>query len=246
MKTSKSLQLRRTALSVASSAVLLLTTFPAVAATPSANSSSNPLQGLMDWFNGQISSVQEYANGILNDKLKALGETISPEYEGIVSDVTGALGLPDPTQSRKKTEEVASNSDNILYSGDRVANEVDRQSARASASSILSQSGQEQLKKAYEQTQSSVQTIGQQSQAAQGEVVTQNVMKQIAQQNVESAKLMGGMQSSLLKNNEQQAQVNTQLTNMSRTMDGQTQAANAERVGAGFSNLGVASQAGLF
>lgn len=245
MKTSKLLRFRRTVLLVTSSAVLLLTAFPA-AATPSANSSSNPLQGLMDWFNEQVSSVQKYANGILNDKLKALSETIGPEYEGIVSDLTGALGLPDSTQVRKKTEEVASNSDNILYGGDRVANEVDRQSARASTSSILSQNGQKQLKEAYERTQSSVQTIGQQAQAAQSEVVTQNVMKQIAQQNAESAKLMGGVQSSLLKSNEQQAQANTQLTNMSRTMDGQTQAANAERVGAGFSNLGVASQASLF
>lgn len=246
MKTSKSLRLRRTTLSVTSSAVLLLTAFPAVAASPTNSGSSNPLQGLMDWFNEQVSSVQEYADGILNDKLKALTETISPEYQGIVSDVTGALGLPDPTQVRKKTEEVASNSDNILYGGDRVANEVDRQAARASANSLLSQNGQQHLQEAYERTQSSVQTVGQQAQAAQGEVVTQNVMKQIAQQNAESAKLMGGVQSSLLKSNEQQAQANTQLTNMSRTMDGQTQAANAERVGAGFSNLGVASQAGLF
>jgi hypothetical protein len=118
MKTSKLLRFRRTVLLITSSAVLLLTAFPVAAASSKNSSFSNPLQGLMDWFNEQVSSVQEYANGILNDKLKTLSETIDPQYQGIISDVTGALGLPDPIQVRKKTEQVASNSDNILYSGD--------------------------------------------------------------------------------------------------------------------------------
>jgi hypothetical protein len=244
MKTPKSL--RRTAVTVTSVAFLsVLAAFPASAASPGGGS-SNPLQGLMDWFNEQLSSVQDYANDILNDKLGSLTKTLGPEFEGIVSDVTGALGLPDPYESRKNAEQVASGSDNPLYSGDRAANEVDHQSARASASAILSKEGQEQQKETYEQTQQSVDSVGEAAQTAQGENVTQNVMKQIATQNAETAKLMGGVQSSLLKQNEQQAQANSQLTNMSRTMDGQTQAQNAERVGAGFGNFGVASQAGLF
>jgi hypothetical protein len=46
--------------------------------------------------------------------------------------------------------------------------------------------------------------------------------------------------------NEQAAQSNVQLSNISQTVDGQTAAKNAEQIGAGYSNLKTASQAGLF
>jgi hypothetical protein len=222
----------------------LLVAAPAFAAP--ANEESNPISGFQDWFDQQISSVREYASDILNSKLAALSDSLGPEFDGILSDVTGALGLPDPTKSRQAVEEAAARAEGMLYSGDKVANEIDRQSTRASANAILSQEGQEQQKKAYERTQQAVEAVGEASDAAQGEVVTQNVMKQIAKQNVESAKLMGGVQSSLLEANEQQAQTNTQLSNISQTVDGQAAQGNAERVGAGFSNLSVAAQSGLF
>jgi hypothetical protein len=244
MKTPKSL--RRTAATVSTVAVLsLLAAFPASAATPGGGS-TNPLQGLMDWFNEQLSSVQKYADSFLKDQMEAISKTFGQEFAGVTKDITGALGLPDPSEARKKATEASLGSENPLYSGEQVANEVDRQSTKASAAAILSQEGQEQQKTAYEQSQQSVASVGQAAEKAQGENVTQNVMKQIATQNAETAKLMGGVQSSLLKQNEQQAQANTQLTNISRTMDGQTKAQNAERVGAGYGNFGVASQAGLF
>ncbi|MEQ9237930.1 hypothetical protein [Coleofasciculus sp. E2-BRE-01] len=215
---------------------------PALAVTPS----SEPLSGLLDWLNQQIAEIENYANGILQDKAEALTEALGSEFDGIVGDAAGVLGLPDPSQTRQASEEAAAASEGAIYAGDRAANEIDRQTTRASAAGILSQEGQQQQKAVYEQTQQAVDAVQQASDLAQTEVVTQNVMKQIAIQNAQTAKVMGSVQSNLLKSNEQQAQTNTQLTNISRTLDGQTQLENADRVGVGFSNLRITSQAGLF
>ena len=215
---------------------------PALAVTPS----SRPLSGLLDWLNQQIAEIENYANGILQDKAEALTEALGSEFDEIVGDAAGVLGLPDPSQTRQAAEEAAAASEGAIYAGDRAANEIDRQTTRASAAGILSQEGQQQQKAVYEQTQQAVDAVQQASDLAQTEVVTQNVMKQIAIQNAQTAKVMGSVQSNLLKSNEQQAQTNTQLTNISRTLDGQTQLENADRVGVGFSNLRITSQAGLF
>jgi phage-related protein len=91
-----------------------------------------------------------------------------------------------------------------------------------------------------------VTAVAEQAQTAQGHTVTQNVMKEIAAQNAKTTEVLGGVRSDLLKMNEQAAQSNIQLSNLSQTVDGQTAAKNAEQIGAGYSNLKTASQAGLF
>lgn len=222
---------------VAMSTALILVANPAQASPQ--NGGSNPLSGLMGWLNEATQKVEEYANSI-KDKLAPLGE----EFEKIADNAIGQLGLPDPMKVREEADKVVS--DSPIHATGGVANEIDRQSARASASSILSEEGQELQVQAYEGTQQSIETVDQQSKTADQQVVTQNVMKQIAAQNAETSKVLGGMRSDLLKMNEQQAQGNVQLGNISNTLDGQKAAQNAERVGAGFSNLRTASFGGLF
>ncbi|MBE9129889.1 MULTISPECIES: hypothetical protein [unclassified Coleofasciculus] len=208
-------------------------------ATPAHADEGNPLSSLTDWFNEAKSAVESYVSDIGN-QLSGFGE----EFEGIAEDAVGELGLPDPAQLRKELDKVVT--DSPIFSKDGVANEADRQTARASASAILSEDGQSAQAQAYQQTQTQLETVGQQGQAAQGMDVTQNVMKQVALQQAEATQVLGGVRSDLLKMNEQQATGNLIQTNVSRTLDGQQQQQNAERVGTGFSNLRTASQAALF
>ena len=224
--------------STALSVVLILTTNPANAATNGSN--SNPLSGITDWLNQAKESVEKYAK-TLTDKVSAFGK----EFEQIAQDTVGDLGLIDPAKAREEAEKII-DPNSATYNTGAAANEMERQSARASASSILSEDGQTQQVNAYQGTQDSVNAVGQQSQTAQGDNVTQNVMKRIAQQNTETAQVLGGVRSDLLKMNEQSAQTNVQLSNVSRSIDGQTAAKNAEQIGAGYTNLRTASQAGLF
>ena len=209
-------------------------------ATPArADDSGNPLSGITDWFNQAKSTVESYISDI-GEQLSGFGQ----EFEGIAQDAVGALGLPDPAQLREELDKVVT--DSPIFSKEGVASEADRQTALGSASAILSEDGQTQQAQAYEQTQTQLETIGQQAQAAQGMDVTQNVMKQMALQQAETTQVLGGMRSDLLKMNEQQATQTVVQTNVSRTLDGQQQQQNVERVGTGFSNLRTASQAALF
>ena len=217
------------------SAALILVGSPAKAAD-----NSNPLSSITDWLDQGKQSIDQYTK-TLTEKVNAIGK----EFQDIAKNATGELGLIDPALARSNAEKVV-NPNSPTYSSGTAANEVDRQSARGSASSILSQDGQQQQKSAYQGTQDSVKSVDQQAQTAQGDEVTQNVMKRIAQQNADTSQVLGGVRSDLLKMNEQTAQTNVQLSNVSRTLDGQTAAKNAEQIGAGYSNLRTASRASLF
>ena len=217
------------------SAALILVGSPAKAAD-----NSNPLSSITDWLDQAKQSIDQYTK-TLTEKVKAIGQ----EFQDIAKNATGELGLIDPALARSNAEKVV-NPNSPTYSSGAVANEVDRQSARGSASSILSQDGQQQQAGAYQGTQDSVKAVDDQAQTAQGDEVTQNVMKRIAQQNADTSQVLGGVRSDLLKMNEQTAQTNVQLSNVSRTLDGQTAAKNAEQIGAGYSNLRTGSRAALF
>jgi len=217
------------------SAALILVGSPAKAAD-----NSNPLSSITDWLDQAKESVEKYAK-TLTDKVSAIGQ----EFQDIAKNATGELGLVDPAQARSNAEKIV-DPNSPTYKAGTAANEVDRQSARGSASSILSQDGQQQQAGAYQGTQDSVKSVDDQAQTAQGDEVTQNVMKRIAQQNADTSQVLGGVRSDLLKMNEQTAQTNVQLSNVSRSLDGQTAAKNAEQIGAGYSNLRTGSRAALF
>ncbi|HEY9708800.1 MAG TPA: hypothetical protein V6D48_11410 [Oculatellaceae cyanobacterium] len=234
--------------SAAASAVALGSgaTPAAAQATSTPSSSNNPLTQIFDSVKSQLEGLRSYADKILNDKLSSLTKVLGEDVAGVVDDAFGALGLPDVIESRQEIEQLSSNSERPIYAAEAIANEVDRQAARAVINSVLGKEGQERQLEAYSSTQQAVNAVVQQAQAAQGEVVTQNVMKQIALQNAQNGGLLGAMRADLLRSAEAQAQGNTQLTNISRSVDGQNARDNAERVGAGFSNFRTAAQAGLF
>ncbi len=128
----------------------------------------------------------------------------------------------------------------------KLTNEIDRQITRASADTTLSKQGQQLTKQQVEKTQTSIEQVEASAVAAQDEVVTQNVMKRMAQQNTQIAGILGAMRTDGLKSKQSQDLANLNLTNISRSLDGQNQARQKETVGQGFSNLRTASQARLF
>ncbi len=217
------------------SAALILVGSPAKAAD-----NSNPLSSITDWLDQAKQSIDQYTK-TLTEKVNAIGK----EFQDIAKNATGELGLIDPALARSNAEKIV-DPNSPTYKAGTAANEVDRQSARGSASAVLSQEGQQQQAGAYQGTQDSVKSVDQQAQTAQGDEVTQNVMKRIAQQNADTSQVLGGVRSDLLKMNEQTAQTNVQLSNVSRSLDGQTAAKNAEQIGAGYSNLRTGSRAALF
>jgi hypothetical protein len=194
----------------------------------------------------QLDSWNAYVSSILSDKLKPLAESLGGDLQAAINETMGVLGLPDPTQTRKKVEEIGAHSTVPINNAERTANEVDRQVTRAVADMTLGKAGQQLTKEQVEKTHELIQQVQEQAEAAQGEVVTQNVMKQIADQNAQTAAILGAMRADGLRLQQSQDLANTNLTNISRAVDGQSQAKARETVGQGFENYRTAAKARLF
>jgi hypothetical protein len=207
---------------------------------------SNPLAKVFDQWQEQLGSLDKYISSTVSRKLDNLSKSIRGDLQAAVNESVGALGLPDSTEVREKVEEIAANGDSAVDSVDKATNEVDRQITRGAASSTLGKDGQQLTKTQVQKTEDSIEQVQSDGEAAQGEVVTQNVMKRIAKQNTQTAAILGAMRTDGLKLQQSQELANLNLTNISRSLDGQNQARQKESVGQGFSNLRTASQARLF
>ncbi|MBW4595419.1 MAG: hypothetical protein KME46_21565 [Brasilonema angustatum HA4187-MV1] len=206
----------------------------------------SPLAKVFEPLQQQLNSWNAYVSSILSDKLEPLTKSLGGDLQAAINEAMGALGLPDPTQTRKEVEKIAAGSTTPINGAERATNEVDRQITRAVADATLGKVGQQRTKEQVEKTQSSIQQVVVHAQAAQGEVVTQNVMKQIAAQNAQTAAILGAMRADGLRLQQSQDLANTNLTNISRAVDGQNQAKVRETVGQGFENYRTAARAWLF
>ena len=205
----------------------------------------NPLVTVIEQLQEQTGAVNKYISSTISRKLDNLSESLEGDLQAVVQEAAGILGLPDAGEVRKEIEVMASDSNNAVNSVDTATNEIDRQITRASGFT-LTKEGQENMKAEVEKTQSSIETVSVFSDAAQNDVVTQNVMKRIAQQNTQITDILGAIRTDGLKYKQSQDLANLNLTNISRSVDGQNQARQKEVVGQGFSNLRTASQARLF
>ncbi|NJL63071.1 MAG: hypothetical protein HC903_16115 [Methylacidiphilales bacterium] len=207
---------------------------------------TNPLAKVFDQWQEQLNSINKYVSSTISQKLEDLSESLQGDLKAAVNESVGVLGLPDAKEVREKIEEIAASNNSAINSVDKATNEIDRQITRADSDSTLSKKGQQFTKQQVEKTQTSIEQVEDSGEAAQNEVVTQDVMKRIAQQNNQIAGILGAMRTDALKSKQSQDLANLNLTNISRSLDGQNQTKQKEVVGQGFNNLRTASQAKLF
>ncbi|MEM6403088.1 MAG: hypothetical protein AAF757_23140, partial [Cyanobacteria bacterium P01_D01_bin.116] len=184
----------------------------------------------------ELKSIDNYVESVLESKLEPIASSLGKDIEAAINETLGVLGLPDAIEARTEVERIAASSDTAINTVEQVTNEVDRQITRAVVDSTLSKNGQNLTSEEVEKTQNSIERVQIYSAAAQDEVVTQNVMKRIAQQNASTAAILGAMRADGLKSKQSQDLANLNLTNISRSLDGQNQARQKEIVGQGFSN----------
>ncbi|PMB27586.1 hypothetical protein [Fischerella thermalis] len=197
------------------------------------------LQSLLNDWNDYISSV-------LPEQLEPLVKTLGEDLQVVIDEAIGELGLPDPTQTRKQAEEIAANSNTSINEVERATNEIDRQITRAVVDGTLGKEGQQRTKEQILQTQTSIQQVQQQAQDAQQEVVTQNIMKKIANQNAQIGEILGAVRADGLRMQQSQDLANVNLTNISRSLDSQNQVHQREVIDQGYNNLKITAQARLF
>jgi hypothetical protein len=153
-------------------------------------------------------------------------------------------------------------------------NELDRQITRGGVEAYLGEKGQELIKKeikkvdetikkstaAAKASEESASKIGGLAKTASKKNVTQDVMKIIANQNAEAAKqtakisaqlsqqtqIMGASRTDALKARADAQLANTNLTNISETLDQMQKKENAELLGKTSRNAALSRQAGLY
>jgi hypothetical protein len=217
---------------------------PEVQAAPGAT--SNPLEMVLQQFSQQVESLRSYVEKTLMVKLQDISKNLGNDLQSAVSQAMGDLGLPDPAKSRDAVEKSVGAKDLQVNKATELANEIDRESARATAAGTLSEAGQKQQVEQAAATQDSVKKVQQFSEQAQGDVVTQDVMKRLASQNSEIANTLGSVRADALKAEQSRAQSNVLLSNISKAQDSQIQLQKTEQAAQGLGNLETASQAKLF
>ena len=176
-----------------------------------------------------------------------LFQDLEKDFQAAVNDLD-KLGFPDPKQIRKDILDTINNVNNpkaLINYLERITNQLERQITRLVADSTLGKAGQNQIKEKLGRTLGQAKRVYDSGNKAQNKVVTQNVMKKIAQQNNEIAAILSSVRNDALQLQQSQDLTNLNLTNISRAIDGQNQARATEIVSQGFANYRTAAKATL-
>ena len=201
---------------------------------------------LYEEFNYQLQSVENFFQDVVTVDLKNLGDDLGGNLEKEITGTIGDLGIPDITQARQKTEEVASKSDKATYNVDSATNEVERQISRAIIDANLSKNGQEKNKQKTQVTEDAIKVVDTYAQKAQSRVSTQFAIKDIANQNKQIEATLGA-----IRNDEIQSKITedlqlANLTNISSAIDSQNKQHRQEIAGETYDILYETSRARLF
>lgn len=203
------------------------------------------ISNILDTLNQQINNLSSF----IDEQITAVTEGFSDflanaetDLQSAVDSAIGEMGIPDVDQIRTEIEQ----SVGAEFNASEISNEIDRQVTRAIASGTLSEEGQEQTLQKLQQTQISVQQSEQANQTAQAATASQDVLKQIATQNAQNTAILGTLQTEITQNSVKQDMANTNLANISSSVDEQKSVERKERSGAGLSTLKTTSMATLF
>ena len=198
-----------------------------------------------------VSKVQNALNDPCNTSSNIL--TTTPPVEGsctaiggnngtsiisILSQNTGVMGIPDPNQAKAKIEQDVNSSPHSpdVFNNNKTSYTLDLQHisdrtiADINNQTVLSEDGQQQTKKNIDQITQTTQDIGSVADAAQGRTNSQDVLKDIAHLIGQQAVLASLGQASNINSRTDAAITNTNLSNISQTLDDQKRAQQAQEL----------------
>lgn len=209
----------------------------------------------------QVTNAQNYFHQIASGNLQAIGKLTGVNVSQIISDATGALGIPDPITSSKTIAQQVQvpNQSTIDLSQSTIAN-VNGEVTKQAASTVLSQAGQNQLNQEANNVSNTIASsannannVYSQAQTAISSISTQDVLKQIAQQNAEIsqqqanlAAVNGSINTNLQRSVQAQNLANINLANINSAVNGANQKSNMETVATGRENLERAASSKLY
>ncbi|AVH63954.1 hypothetical protein [Nostoc sp. 'Peltigera membranacea cyanobiont' N6] len=215
-------------LTVVSSTVILIS----FSSLP-ANAQTNKNQSFLTQFQEIYSSLQAYISNYQKEFSKSLGKLEGELNQAIESSV-GDLGIPDPLKAGKNIEKVIDKQEGTLLTLDpriQAANAIkdwNQQYTRGQSQSVLGAEGQKVQSQEAATTNDATSQSSENANAAQDDVITQDILKKMATQNLQSAVIAKSIHSEAQKQSRSLAVTNINLADISSRMDEQAAAKDQE------------------
>lgn len=169
----------------------------------------------------QLSNLKKTFDSLDKNFLQGV-DSLTGEIEAQINQSIESLNLPDMLGMGRKIEEIVANQKaDILQLDPRIKGknaklEWNQEFTLNQSETVLGEGGQRLAKEKRDNTQKAVEISATSADAAQNDLVTQDIMKKIANQNAQTTRVLQSVQGSLSKQNEISAVANVNLTDISQ------------------------------
>lgn len=211
------------------SGVVILTSFSSLPATAQTNQN----QSFLTQFQQIYSSLQTYISNYQKEFTKSLGKLEAELTQAIESSV-GDLGIPDPLKAGKNIEKVIQKQEGALLILDpriqagNAIKEWNQQYTRGQSESVLGVEGQRVQSQEAAITNDATAQSSENAAAAQEDVITQDILKKVAIQNLQNVVIAKSIHSEAQKQSRSLAVANINLADISNRLDEQAAAKDQE------------------
>lgn len=198
-----------------------------------ANAQANQNQSFLTQFQQIYSSLQTYISNYQKEFTKSLGKLEAELNQAIESSV-GDLGIPDPLKAGKNIEKVIEKQQGTLLTldpriqADNAIKDWNQQYTRGQAESVLGVEGQRVQSQEAAITNDATAQSSENAAAAQQDVITQDILKKVAIQNLQSVVIAKSIHSEAQKQSRSLAVANINLADISGRLDEQAAAKDQE------------------
>ncbi|QHG20546.1 hypothetical protein [Nostoc sp. ATCC 53789] len=208
---------------------MILTSFSSLPATAQTNQN----QSFLTQFQQIYSSLQTYISNYQKEFTKSLGKLEAELTQAIESSV-GDLGIPDPLKAGKNIEKVIQKQEGALLILDpriqagNAIKEWNQQYTRGQSESVLGVEGQRVQSQEAAITNDATAQSSENAAAAQEDVITQDILKKVAIQNLQNVVIAKSIHSEAQKQSRSLAVANINLADISNRLDEQAAAKDQE------------------
>jgi hypothetical protein len=208
---------------------LLVTLSDPAKAAASTSSSKSYLQQFQEIYN----SLKNYITQIETEFSQGWGD-LSGDIQKAIQSSVGNLGIPDPISSGKKIRVVVSGQKTDLSTIDPGLQGMDAEHdwhqnyTLGQSQSVLSPEGQQQQSQDADIVNNAVSTASLLSDQAQSDIITQDILKKIAIQNVQGTTVLKSLQQESQQQTRALASAGINLADISSRSDEQARAQEAQ------------------
>lgn len=177
--------------------------------------------------------MQTYISNYQKEFTKSLGK-LSAELTQAIESSVGDLGIPDPLKAGKNIEKVIQKQEGALLildpriQADNAIKDWNQQYTRGQSESVLGVEGQRVQSQEAAITNDATAQSSENAAAAQQDVITQDILKKVAIQNLQNVVIAKSIHSEAQKQSRSLAVANINLADISDRLDEQAAAKDQE------------------